>query len=303
MRSFTPLISALFGLFALTLQAHAQETVGIVYAKVREPYLSVFRQIVKGAETQQEYKVVSIELNKNYDVNQVVTELKTNNIKKVVTLGRTGYKIAKTLPRDFITVAGAIPISPNGLSGISLESDPEQLFDYLKITAPKVSNIYVAYSATNQWLIDIAEEKATEKGFVFQSKKVDSIAEAIAYYKNLFEQFNGNQHAIWLPLDKVTSSDKIILPFVLEGSWAKQMVIFSSKPSHASRGVLFSTYPDNVELGKKLLTMVSRLDNTKQSYVKPSNAISLAVNLRTAAHLGIKYSSDQEKSFELTFPE
>jgi putative ABC transport system substrate-binding protein len=29
----------------------------------------------------------------------------------------------------------------------------------------------------------------------------------------------------------------------------------------------------------------------------------LAVNLRTAAHLGFKYSKEQQKNFQLTFPE
>jgi putative ABC transport system substrate-binding protein len=81
-------------------------------------------------------------------------------------------------------------------------------------------------------------------------------------------------------------------------------VVFSSKPSHAKRGVLFSTYPDNFALGKHLFTMVHELEQQpEQKNFAALKSTLLAVNLRTAAHLGLKYSSEQQQSFKLTFPE
>ena len=94
------------------------------------------------------------------------------------------------------------------------------------------------------------------------------------------------------------------MPLILEKAWAKEVVIFSSKPSHAKRGALFSTYPDNFALGGHLLTMVQELkDQPEQKNFAALKSTRLAVNLRTAAHLGLKYSSEQQQKFKLTFPQ
>ena len=50
--------------------------------------------------------------------------------------------------------------------------------------------------------------------------------------------------------------------------------------------------------------MVHELDQQpEQKNFAALKSTLLAVNLRTAAHLGLKYSSEQQQSFELTFPE
>ena len=81
-------------------------------------------------------------------------------------------------------------------------------------------------------------------------------------------------------------------------------MVFSSKPSHAKRGALFSTYPDNFALGKHLFTMVQELEKQpEQKNFAALKSTLLAVNLRTAAHLGLKYSYEQQQQFKLTFPQ
>ncbi|MEY8214598.1 MAG: hypothetical protein RPR97_08965, partial [Colwellia sp.] len=118
-----------------------------------------------------------------------------------------------------------------------------------------------------------------------------------------FDSAVSNQDAIWLPLDRISSNDKVTLPFVLKKAWSKEVVVFSSKPSHAKRGALFSTYPDNFSLGEHLFTMVQELEKQPdQKDFSPLQSTLLAVNLRTAAHLGLKYSAKQQQLFKLTFP-
>ena len=69
-------------------------------------------------------------------------------------------------------------------------------------------------------------------------------------------------------------------------------------------GLLFSLYPDNVEIGRHLATSaLGYIASNGQGPrgVLPLKAVLLAVNVRTAGHLGINLSGRQ--SFDLVFPE
>jgi len=299
--------------------------VAIFFPKAQEPYKSIYQEIIDGSRNaakahEGKVEIEQFVLDKNSSSIKIAQELEQKKIKKVIVLGRAGWKLAKKLsklesdlPSDktnklktkkFNVVSGALPITPNGISGISLITDPQYLFKYLGQVAPEVKNIHVAYSYKSEWLIKLAAKAAKEQGLTLNSKKIKNTKEAINFYQALFKSGASKQDALWLPLDKISSHDKITLPLILEKAWAKEIVVFSSKPSHAKRGALFSTYPDNFSLGKHLFTMVHHLDkqpNEKQFATLRSTL--LAVNLRTAAHLGLKYSAKQQQQFKLTFPE
>lgn len=288
------------------------ENIAVFYPESKEPYRAIYQEIVKGIESAiqsddiHSYQLKEFQLNTKSDTSELVKELKILNIQKVIVLGRAGWRLAKTIAalEEFQIVTGALPTSPNNIAGVSLIADPLHLFSYLKDVAPTVENIHVAYNPKNQWLIDLATPAAEKKNLTLTFKKVETTQEAIHYYDTLFQSDISSKDAIWLPIDKVSSHDKITLPFILEKSWAKEVVVFSSKPSHAKRGVLFSIYPDNYLLGKQLFTMAKELSTASE--LSPFSALKstlLAVNLRTAAHLGLSYSAKQQQEFKLTFPE
>lgn len=290
--------------------------VAIFYPKAKEPYRSIYQEIISGStsasqEAHQQVHFENFILEKDFNGEEIVAQLKQKQINKVIVLGRSGWQLAKYLSKrlqadgkkEFHVVSGALPISPNGISGISLITDPAYLFNYLQQVAPQVEKVHVAYSNKSAWLIELAKQAAHEQGLILDLKKVTSTKEAISFYQQLFDSGVSNKDAIWLPLDRISSNDKVTLPLILEKAWKKEVVVFSSKPSHAKRGALFSTYPDNFALGKHLFTMVQELD--KQPEQKDFAALKstlLAVNLRTAAHLGLKYSAKQQQEFKLTFP-
>lgn len=291
--------------------------IAIFYPEAKEPYNSIYQNIIAGSvkAASQNEQLISFEkfiITKNFDSDKIALTLKQKEIFKVIVLGRSGWKLAKELSKFehnnsknvFQVVSGALPISPNGVSGVSLITDPAYLFDYLNQVAPNVKQVHVAYSAKSAWLIELAKIAALDKKLDLNLKLVSNTAEAIAFYQQIFDSGISNKDAIWLPLDHISSHDKITLPLILEKAWAKEVVVFSSKPSHAKRGALFSTYPDNFALGQHLFTMVQELE--KQPEQKNFSALQstlLAVNLRTAAHLGLKYSSEQQQQFKLTFPQ
>ena len=95
-----------------------------------------------------------------------------------------------------------------------------------------------------------------------------------------------------------------MLPLVLHESWNRNLAVFSSSLGHVRRGVLFSLYPDNAGLGRHLA-------DTAQEYLASGNygehgmillrEVLLAINLRTAMHLGLDTSRPQ--GFDMVFPE
>ena len=302
--------------FAENIEVEYTNKIAIFYPEAKEPYQSIYQEIIAGstkAANDFDPKIQYVEyiLTKEFNSKQIVQTLTKKKINKVIVLGRLGWKLAKELSKFknksatnvFQVVSGALPLSPNDISGVSLVTDPAFLFGYLKQVASNVKKIHVVYSDKSAWLIKLAKNAALKKGLTLYSHYVSSTAEAIKFYQNLFDSDVSNEDAIWLPLDKISSHDKITLPLILEEAWAKEVVVFSSKPSHAKRGVLFSTYPNNFDLGKQLFAMVQKLENKPdQKDFAALKSTRLAVNLRTAAHLGLKYSSEQQQQFQLTFP-
>ena len=66
---------------------------------------------------------------------------------------------------------------------------------------------------------------------------------------------------------------------------------------HVKRGALFTLFSDLFELGKDLATMVSQpVDASAPKTVIPVNKNKLAVNMRTAAHLGFDYKNQTKTS-------
>lgn len=293
------------------------DKVAIFYPKAKEPYHSIYQEIIAGSvKAANVYKpAIDYEkfiITKEFNSSEIIQTLKQKKIHKVIVLGRSGWKLAKALAKiinddstkTFQVVSGALPISPNGVSGISLITDPLYLFDYLNQVASNVKTVHVAYSKKSTWLIELAKHAAIKKGLKLKLKYVANTSEAIDFYQETFDSGVSNEDAIWLPLDHISSHDKITLPLILEQAWAKEIVVFSSKPSHAKRGALFSTYPDNFALGQHLFTMVQELESQpEQKNFAALKSTLLAVNLRTAAHLGLKYSSKQQQQFQLTFPQ
>jgi putative ABC transport system substrate-binding protein len=123
------------------------------------------------------------------------------------------------------------------------------------------------------------------------------------HYRTLLNDSRPNTDAIWLPLDRVTVNDDVVLPLLLQSAWNNNLAIISNKPAHAKRGALFAMYPDHYGLGQELSALLKQLTGeSRKSQVIPLKRLQLAVNLRTASHLGLSFTPDQKDDFTLTFP-
>lgn len=288
-------------LFFSGFSSHAStEKVTVIYPDVSSPYDKIFSQIINGIESELDNKVIQLKLPRSFNKNEVIQSISTQ---QVIALGKRGLSIAREVYKEKSVVIGALPIAPNVISGVSLMAAPKALFNSLHELAPQVTTITVLYSIASAWIIDDAKVEAKKRGLVLNAISVENLKSAVTTYNNLFESNKSENMAIWLPLDPITANEKIIVPKILEKAWEKKIVVFSSKPTHAKRGALFSALPDNFTLGKQLASLIKSVSNKESaSIVKPLNTIKLAVNLRTAAHLGFNYQPSEVSKFTLTFP-
>jgi putative ABC transport system substrate-binding protein len=276
----------------------------VIYPAVPPPYDRVFTEIINGITDEYSGKFELKAINKKSPSNEVIEWINQQETDMLITLGKRGYQIAKQMDQSFPIVAGALPIKPNGVSGISLVADPKVLFKALTQLAPNIKRIKVVYSSNSEWLIVLAEQQAAEFGLNLSMIKADSVKDALRLYDEILRSIDTKTEALWLPLDPITANEQVILPNLLERSWEQNLVLFSSKPAHAKRGALFSMFPDHNELGRQLVVMVESMYESKlQQGVLPMHDMKLAVNLRTAAHLGFEYKNRVKNTFHLTFPQ
>ncbi|WP_143870881.1 ABC transporter substrate binding protein [Catenovulum sediminis] len=183
-----------------------------------------------------------------------------------------------------------------------MTNDPEIVFSELERLAPHIKKVHMVYSQATEWIIPQTKLAAKKHGVELVAQRADDIREAMTYYDKLFKRINPATDSIWLTLDTVTANDQIVLPYLLEASWLRKFVLFSSKPTHAKRGALFSLFPDNYQLGKRLITMAESSLENQQYAVEPMNKFQVAVNLRAAAHLGVQYDESLKEELHIIVP-
>jgi putative tryptophan/tyrosine transport system substrate-binding protein len=280
--------------------------IAVLYPDLGEPYLSIFLKIIEGVEAQAGKPVARFAVGGVVSPGDVVAQLKRQDIKTVIALGRQGMRVASVLEREFGVVAGGVVSPPEGEGRsfplVSLAPDPKMLFERLKHFMPEVRRVIVVYDPKqNAWLIRYAREAARSLGLELQTIDVADLKTAVRAYQDIFASADPKRDALWLPQDSTSAEESTVLPLILESAWNRSLVVFSSSVTHVKRGALFSLYPNNVALGRQLASSALSLPQNSAPSVVPMRDALLAVNIRTASHLGLQLSPSQ-KSFDLVFP-
>lgn len=283
--------------------------IAVIYPDIGEPYRSVFTQIIGGIEDKAKGRVANFAVGPNVNVGELNDSLRKQDTKVVIALGRQGMKVASALNSNMsVVVGGVLTAQENETRNQqvnSLSPDPALLFSRLKEMMPKVRRIFAVYdSRQNGWMMRLAKDAARVQGLELVTYEVQDLRNAMHAYQEILAATDSNQDALWLPQDSTTVEESSVLPLVLQESWAHNLTVFSSSFGHVRRGVLFSLYPNNVELGHHLadsaLGLISSGENNS-SGMRPLREVLMAVNLRTAKHLGINASKQQ--GYAMTFPE
>lgn len=294
----------------LAIAAGAQGGIAVLYPEVAEPYRAVFAKIIEAIEGQSRSPIASIPIGPGANAQNVMNELRRQDIRVVIALGRNGLKLAASLDADIGVVAGGVVSIPEAearnFAVFSLAPAPALLFARLHGFMPGAKRIFVVYDpAQNAWLIRLAKEAASARGIELIAHEASDLKTALRFYKEIFAAAEPKTDALWLPQDSSTVDDNVVLPLVLQEAWSRNITFFSSNVGHVRRGALFSLYPDNADMGRNLANAAIGVQGSGTRVtrgVTPLKEVRIAVNTRTADHLGINLSRLQQ-SFDLVFPE
>lgn len=287
----------------------AVRPVAVIYPDIGEPYRSVFATIIDGVEDRVPSRVTSIPVGASTSAVELGSELRRRDIHSVIALGRQGLKVATSLDRSTNVVAGGVLSVPEADAQLfavhSLAPDPALLFARLKTMAPSVKRVSVVHDPRqNAWLIRLARDAAKNAGLELNALPVDDLKSAIKTYQELLTTSDPRRDAIWLPQDSIAVEDSTVLPLLLREAWDQNLLLFSSSVAHVKRGVLFALYPNNAALGRTLASaaQVAPAASGAVRGLQPLRDVLLAVNTRTAHHLGVDLASSALR-VHLIFPE
>lgn len=292
----------------LKLPYAGQGAIAVIYPDIGEPYRNVFLKIIEGIEDRAKTTVASFAIAANQNPADLLAELRRQEIRVVIALGRNGLKAAAGLDRDIGIVVGGVLSVPEGeVQGMAVHSlapDPYLLFERLRGLMPGVRRVFVIYDPRqNGWLIRLAREAARSQGLELVAQEATDLKSAMYLYQETIAVADARRDALWLPQDSVTVDDSAVLPMVLKEAWNRSLVVFSSSVGHVRRGALFSLYPNNLEVGRNLASSaLSHLSGAPARTVTPLRDVLVAVNVRTAGHLGLGLAGRQP-GYDLVFPE
>lgn len=293
-----------------TFASASSPSVAVIYPDVREPYRDVFMEIIRGIETGLGQSVKHYVLDGDDTPAALLERVHDDHVDVVISLGRAGLSATKQLAEVFPVVIGAVVISPGqeskGQTGITLTPDPEVFFDRLKSIVPSAKEVTVIFDPRQKaWEIERARKAAKAQGLTLNAFPTEDLRLSAELYRKVLAQIKDGSIAIWLPQDNAAMDEQALLPVVLQEAWEKNFVVFSGNLDHVRKGALFSLYPDNFGMGRSLATLaLDRLKNGAASTfaINPLRDLLLAVNLRTAEHLGLRFASHDRQQFDLVFP-
>ncbi|HEX6707982.1 MAG TPA: ABC transporter substrate binding protein [Albitalea sp.] len=287
--------------------AEPARAIAVIYPEIGEPFRSVFARIIEGIDDQARAPVPRYAVGANANLQELAGELQRHDVRVVIALGRNGMKAATALDRDIGIVAGGVLSVPEnearGLTVHTLAPDPALLFAQLKSLLPAARRVLVVHDPRqNAWLVRRARDAAKAQGLELVAYEADDLKAALRLYQDSLAGADPRRDVLWLPQDSTTVEESTVLPLVLQESWNRNLAVFSSSVTHVKRGALFSLYPNNLELGRSLVNSALGVmaGSPGSRGVQPLKDVLVAVNVRTANHLGVPLTG---RRFDLVFPE
>ena len=309
---YAALFYCLLFAFAGPLQADSPTT-GVLYPDIREPFRSVFLSIARGVSDELGKDASLRAISDEDSAEDIRTWVERNGIRSLIALGSRGRHLSDELGETVPVILGAVHMSPDleetRYYGIALSPDPALLLQRLKTLAPAVRRVTVVYHRErDNWMIERARRATERMGIELNAVPVDKLQEAAGAYRTVLGAQASSTEALWLTQDSAVLDEQAVLPMILREAWDRKLIVFSTNPSHVRRGILFALYPDNYRMGRSLGEMAALAHrqqarrNQAPRGMELLQDLSMAFNVRTAGHLGIRYTREFLNEAELVFP-
>ena len=306
---FALLLGVWLSLFTLPVSSDSDDSqeLAVFYPDVPDPYVRVFKDMIEGIRQVYPGQVRERILQRGTSYSDIELWLEKKRLKRVIALGNDAMKLSIMLPDSYVSVSGAILAAPinvsNSFTAVSLAPDPDMMFASLKKLAPKIKTIHVIYGeALHGRLMRRALQVASSHELEIKSYLNKDVKQIANLYRGFFETLDSQSEAVWLLQGDPGLRERSILYQVLKAAWNSNILVFSSNPSYVSKGVLFALYPDNTRMGNTLAqTLLARTAGEKPTIVQTRDLL-IAVNIRTAEHLGLEISRAQRREIDVIFP-
>jgi len=281
-----------------------KQNIAVLYPTVSKQYSGMFEQYINGIKSITNFQFITYRVEASTTQEDIKNWSKENKIEGYIALGQTTYRLVDGLDTEQPLIAGGMVATPPGISGISLSGDPEAFFRQLQLLNPNINRVFFIYSKINNgWLVKRAREISKKYNIEFVPLQVENIKQASMQYSIILKSVRSRTDAIWIPLDNIAPMN-ILLPVILQVSWDQHITVFSNNMQHVKRGALFALYPDHDKQGRRLVALLQRhLENKNTpALLYPSVDFKTAVNIRTATHLDMRYSKKMIETFDQIFP-
>jgi putative ABC transport system substrate-binding protein len=284
----------------------ATPSVAVIYPELRAPFNKVFEDIASGVEKKINGRTMRYVLSKEFSQKDLDDWVRINDIRVCVALGGRGESAANNFSQDIpIVLSGVLKPKSIEYPGISLAASPSKLFSKLKQQRLNIKQVIVVYNPKkSEWLIKEAQSAASRHGLELVTYTTFSLSQSAKIYREVFKRLRIKDAAIWLPPDSTSMDNRTLLSFVLEKSWSHHVAVFSSSPAHVNKGVLFAMYPDSMQLGISLgaVALEELNGGAKIKSMVPAEDLKTAFNKRTAEHLGVRFTSEDLRNYDVVFP-
>jgi len=276
--------------------------IAVIYPK-SERVSKLFDTIIDGMQKHHDINLYSMAINKETDTSDIKKWIDQYECNAIVALGKQGSQFSRYLDLGVPLITGAHIIAQPNQATVSLAADPRQLFNKLKELKQNVKRIFVVYNQSNTgWLMQQATRAADELQLDLIKLSVNNTRQVTVAFDNILQQANPGEDAVWLPLDPVIPT-KVVFPILLKFAWNNNLTVFSNNPMDVKKGALFAMYPDYFAMGRQLVELtLARINQNGLAAPEASQFLKIAVNRRTALHLGIKLSRINALNFNLLYP-
>ncbi|MFP5414639.1 MAG: hypothetical protein ACLGG1_06470 [Gammaproteobacteria bacterium] len=290
-----------FALLSIALlaagQALAQQVV-VLYPMVSEPYAGIYRDTLAGIEQSYKGDSRSLAVQPGQDL---APGLLADDAGVAVALGDGAARaLSKLQPLVPVITTGTADIPFQRRHRLAYYPDPPMLLAQLRRFQPGVLRVkLVAAPEIADYVALVRQEMATA-GLGLDVCDADGLQVAAECYRQLLGQASSTD-AIWL-LQGGKLLEPALLSYILDAAWRRHLLVFSSNPSHASRGALFAIYPDNEAAGRQIGALINeclRRCDGKPSRTSYLREMKLVLNERTGRHLGLTISPDARKNADL----
>lgn len=282
----------------------AAGSIGVLYPEIREPYNQIFVSITAGITEQHQGDVNLFKLQGNTSVNDIKLWLVKHEVNALITLGSQGLTLGQQLQEQLPVVAGAVSINAgtNTVNGISMHVSPSTVLQNMAKLLPNVRTVhFVFHPKKQQWLLDWIQEAAQQTGIRLEPHPASDLSESANRYRQLLGELDPKTEALWL-LSSPSIMEPAIMGDILQQAWRRNLPVFSNSVADVKRGALFALYPNNRAMGMSLARLLAAQPSDDGRIILLTDVL-IAINQRTASHLGLYFTKSEQEGFDLVYPQ